>query len=96
MEEEEYEDKWEQWCSRYRAIDHAALQCCQNNNAPERKVYRLSSTRSIRINDVTYVPPPPPRRIAPTPPDVVDDKDEDVISLVVPASWNSESARMPR
>ncbi len=54
MEEEEYEDTWEQWCSRCRAIDHAALQSSQNNNAPERNAECSSSTRSVRINDVTY------------------------------------------
>ena len=82
MEEEEYEDEWERWCSRCRAIDHAALQSCRNDNALERHVRRTSSLH---------------RRVASRlpPPIVVDDEDEDVVSLVVPASWNSETARIP-
>jgi len=59
MEEEEYEDEWKRWCSRCRAIDHAVLQSCRNDNAPERDAYCSSSTRSVRINDVTYDVPLP-------------------------------------
>ncbi len=54
MEEEEYEDEWKRWCSRCRAINHAALQSCRNDNAPERDAYCSLSTRSVRVNDVTY------------------------------------------
>jgi hypothetical protein len=97
MEEEEYEDEWEQWCSRCRAIDHAALQSCRNDNAPERDAYCSSAQhpyqrRHIRRTFSLH------RRVASRqpPPIVVDDEEEDVVSLVVPASWNLESARMPR
>jgi hypothetical protein len=83
MEEEEYEDEWERWCSRCRAIDHAALQSYRNDNALERHVLR---TFSLHRRVASRLPPPI----------VMDDEDEDVVSLVVPASWNSESARIPR
>ncbi len=43
MEEEEYEDEWERGCSRCRAINHAALQSCRNDNALERHVLRTFS-----------------------------------------------------
>jgi len=59
MEEEEYEDEWKRWCPRCRAINHAALQSCRNDNAPERDAYCSLSTRSVRVNDVTYDVPLP-------------------------------------
>jgi hypothetical protein len=56
---------------------------------------QCAGTRRVLL--VKYAQRPYQRRhVRRTPPFVVDDEDEDVVSLVVPASWNSESARIPR